>query len=146
MTLPKQLPVRLTFADYGRNRYFEVIPPGVTLDEVMTGDYWVHVRKRLRVNDVMEVVAADGSFDADLRILSINQASGDIRFRVLRNVAGTPADAAKPVPAERYEAKHKRLGQWHIIEKATGAVVVDGLSKDEAVAEKARLEDVRKAA
>lgn len=146
MALPKNLPVRLELADFGRNRYFEMTAPGVTLEDVMSGDYWVHVRKALRVNDILETVAADGAFDAELRILSVNQASGAMVFRVLRNIKGAVGAVAKSSGADRFTIKHDKFGKYQIIERKTGRVVVDGLDKASTEAEKARLEEERQTA
>ena len=146
MTMPKTLPIRLKRAEFERNVYFEVVPPGTTIEDVMSGDFWVHVRKTIRVNDVIEAVAADGSFDADLRVVSINLASGAMAFRVLRNVTGKPSAVVKPQGAERFKVQHVRFGQYAILELKTGAKVADGLDKEAAVAEKARLEAERQAA
>ena len=139
-------PVRLKRAEFERNVYVEVVPPGVTLEDVMQGDYWVHVRKSIRVNDIIEVMAADGAFDAEIRVLSINQLSGAMTFRVLRSFVGKPGAIAKPQSGERFEVKHDKFGRYKIFERKTGAVVADGLDKAGAEAERLRLEDERQAA
>lgn len=146
MALPKNPPTRLKRSEFEVNRYFVMIEPGVTLDDVMTGDYWMHVRKVLRVNDVIEAVAGDGSFDAELRILSINQNSGAMTFRVLRNTVGKAGPIAKSVAEDRFELKHAGFAKYRITERKTGTVVVDGVDKATAESEKARLEAERVAA
>jgi len=146
MNTAKNLPLRLKRTEFESNSYFEVIAPGVTLEEVMSGDFWVHVRNNFRVHDVIVAVAADGAFDAELRITSLNKVSGDIRFRLLSNVKGQAGAVVKSQPAERFEIKHRGAGRFAIVERKTGDIAADGLDKDTAAAEKAKMEAERQAA
>lgn len=141
----RKLPLKLERAEFRRTCYFHMAVQGVPLAEVMKGDYWVHVRNRFQPNDLIEVVAEDGAYDAVIRILSINTKSGAMTFRVLSNVVGKAMPVAR-VTTDRFEIKDRKFGNWSIYEIQTGTEVVKGLSKDEAVAEKARLEGERKAA
>ena len=128
------------------NRYTEISAPGETLESVMNADKWINVRKQFRINDVIEVIAADGSFEADIRVIAINQMSGAIKFRVIRHVAGEPVKAGSAMTTDRYEIKHAGFGRWRVHERETGAVVADGLDKEGAEAAKAEAELSRKAA
>ena len=127
-------PVRLTRAEQVRTVYFEVIPEGVSLEQALMADYWQHVRRFLRLYDIFELVAADGSFDAKARLTYINNVTGEMRFRLLSNVQAE-AGAAQFVPAksDRFEVKHRGHGTWGVFEKQTGNMVADGLSKEVAV-------------
>ena len=122
------LPIRLKACEEVHGRYFEVIPPGFSFAEVMTGDFWVHVRRRLKLYDVIEVVAADGSFDCDIRVVSLNQLTGIVWFKVLREVHG----GAVAVPShvdDRYAVKHQHFGKYAVIERTTGIVIAEGIDK-----------------
>lgn len=151
----KDLPVRLRRAEEERSKYSHVIPPNTPLEHVMTSDYWVHVKNYLALNDVIEVIAADGTYDADIRVISLNKVTGIIKFRLIRNVVLDANAEALPkpgtleagnLPSGRYQVKRGFASQFKIIERATGNIVADGLDKQSADAECARLEAERKAA
>ena len=69
-------------AEFVRTIHFAPIPAGVTLDMVLKPPFWAHHVNRLQVNDVIEAVSEDGSFDAELRVVA--KAPGFARVRVLR--------------------------------------------------------------
>ena len=145
--MPVNQPTVIFRIEQKSSHYFHMVPPGIALAEVMASDFWVHVRQNFRVNDVIDAVAADGAFDVSLRVVSLNHASGIIKFRTLRMIAA-PEGAAVVMPdaAERYEVRHVGHGQFKIIERATGKLVADGMTKADAVTEKDRLELERVAA
>jgi len=141
----RRLPLKLERAEFCRTHYFHMVAEGVPLAEVLNGDYWIHVRKQFRLNDTIEIVAEDGVFDVLVRILSINLMSGAMTFRVLRYIEGKVEPVAR-VKSDRFEIKGRGFGKYSIFELKTGAEVVKGITKDEAVVEKARLEAERQAA
>lgn len=145
--MPTFQPIRLNREETMHTRYFVVVPEGVPLADVMTGDFFVNVRNSLRPHDMISAVAADGSFDAEFRVVSINRISGVIKFRLLRNAV---IDAEKVQASDdiedRYDVKHAGHGSYSVIEKATGNKVIEGLDKESAHAEKTRLETMRRAA
>lgn len=144
-------PTNLLRAEYVRSVYAVIVPEGVTLDEVKKPDFWVHVRTQMRANDIIEAQAADGSFDAAFRVMSISAVTGMMTFRMLWEapVTAVPLSVVKPSsPAgeARYEVRHKGHGKYIVIETFTGNIVSDGLSKEDAEHEKAILETQRNAA
>ena len=119
-----------------------------TLVQVMSDEFWIHVHKSLRANDMITAVATDGSYDVDFRITSIiptgPNTAPKFTFRLLREA---PASAlAQVIPAtprgssDRYEVKKGWAGKWRLIDQMTGNVVCDGVSKDVAEAKKIELE------
>jgi hypothetical protein len=142
----KTSPTRLRRAEEVRSVYFEVVPDGMTLADAMSADFWQHVRKALRLYDVFEVVAADGSFDASFRLTYINNMTGEMRFRLLVLVEGDgTAQAYVPKGGDRFVVTHKGFGRYAVIEKATGTLVADGLTKEIAVETASKAEAARKA-
>ena len=129
------LPLRLKRSDYEHTRYFELIPPGTTLETAMSPQYWEHVRVGMRIYDEIELVAADGSFDALVRVVHIDSRSGALAFRVLNHVVGegktVSVAAVKESPVE---LKHRGHGKWAVLERGSGKLLLDGVSKDEALA------------
>lgn len=140
-------PLRLRRSEEVRSTYFEVLPEGMKLEDAMNSDFWNNVRKKLRLYDLIEVVAADGSFDALIRVINLNLVTGEINFRVLSNVEGSPeVQAYVPAGSDRFEVKSRGFGRYAVIEKATGAMVADGLSKVKAIETAMAAEAQRKAA
>lgn len=141
----RRLPLKLERAEFCRTPYFHMVTEGIPLSEVLKGDYWIHVRKHFKPNDTIEILAEDGAYDAVVRVLSINLMSGAMTFRALRYVEGNLVPVVR-VASDRFEVKSRGSGKYSIFELKTGAEVVKGITKDEAVAEKARLEAERQAA
>jgi hypothetical protein len=51
-----------------RRVYYAVIPKGLTVSDILIPSLWQQVAPDLRVSDLIEVVAEDGSFDGLLRV------------------------------------------------------------------------------
>lgn len=135
MTVRSPAPHKVLRADFERSRYFTVVPVGVALSEVMSSAFWVHVWKQFRANDVIEAVAADGSFDAEFRILSI-KADGTMTFRLLRETAAPAVKVASGAKRDvRFETKHYGHGKYRVLDTLSGDVKADGLDKVAAEAE-----------
>lgn len=124
-------------------RYTEFVEPGTTLSMVMAPDYWTHVRAVLRVHDVIECIAMDGSFEADLRVTQIRDTYP--RFRIIREIHDE-AGSSVASQAGIYTVQHFGRGVWGVTEKSTGDRIAEGFDKAGAEAELLRLEGQRKAA
>lgn len=144
-------PQRLLRSEYQLTRYFHIAAPGVSLEQVMASTYWVHVRNQFRANDIVEVRAADGAYDAEIRLLSIT-ADGNMKFCVLHywqeQVAASrqPVAPIKMASVDHYTIHHKGFAKYELIEKETGIIVADGLDKATAEEQKTKLEAARAAA
>lgn len=134
-----KMPTRLWPKGQKWAEYNEIVEPGFSLDTVMSRDYWIHVHQNLRPFDVISVVAADGSFDADIRLIS--KTPTEMKFRLIRG-----GETAQKVAISRDEAKdrftvtHRGRGSYGVQEKVTGNFVAEGLDKESAEAERERLE------
>lgn len=135
--------------EQARTHYFFPIPAGTPLSMVLSSDYWVHLRGKFRLYDVIEVVAEDGSFEATARIVSLNKMTGVIVFRVLSQ--WQPSET--PVPLTETKAMRFKAAwivgnrSWSVQEIQTGKYVAEGLAdKPAAEAEAVRLDQERKAA
>lgn len=140
MTIGLKLPTRLWPHGQKWAEYNEVVPAGIPLSAVMSRDYWVHVQTRLSPLDVINCVAEDGSFDVSIRLLSKTPVA--MKFRLIREAA---IDEATPIsrgdkPSRYRVSSGGRAGGWRVQEIATGQLVAEGLDKESAEAEHARLE------
>lgn len=134
-----KVPTRLWPKGQKWAEYNEIVEPGFPLSVVMSRDYWIHVHQTLRPFDVITVVAADGSFDADIRL--VLKTSTEMKFRLIR---GGETEQRAPISRdetrERFTVTHRGRGSYGVQEKTTGHFVAEGLDRESADAEKARLE------
>jgi hypothetical protein len=57
---------------YAHGERFLITDPGVTAQHVVDPNFWVHLAEKLMMHDRIEVLAADGSFDMDLRVVALD--------------------------------------------------------------------------
>jgi hypothetical protein len=96
------LPTKIARNDYGLTRHFLPVNAGVTPEHVVDPDFWVHLSRGFKVFDEIAVVATDGTFDLDLRVVAIDPRGLWTQVRVLRLWEGKTADSA---PAGQYPDK-----------------------------------------
>jgi predicted pyridoxine 5'-phosphate oxidase superfamily flavin-nucleotide-binding protein len=85
MSIPTNLlPALIETADYATTAWFLKTLPGVTAEHVVDPEFWQHLAKKLKVNHLITVVAADGRFDIDLRVVAIDPRFAWAQVRVLR--------------------------------------------------------------
>ena len=136
-------PIRLHPAPFSYTRYFVPVAPGVTLEDVLASEFWVHVAKALRVHDVAEIVALDGSFEADLRLVAKGTS---LKWRIIREYRAEVAEAIEqPAAAARFETKHVGKGVYNVVDKLTGSPVSEGHDKAGAEEVRVKLEAERQA-
>ena len=97
-------------ADFIRNHYALMVPVGYTLDDLLLPEAWLHATKLKRF-DRVEVIAVDGSFDADLRVEMVGQ--GFCQMRVLR--AWFPElESASEVAAAGARVGFSPMSKWRV--------------------------------
>lgn len=141
---PMQMPMRLDRAEHQRTTYFLSVAPGVPLAAVMTSDFFAHVRKDIRLHDLFEVVAQDGSYEALFRCVALNKAAGSVRFRLLskwEEQASAQPVAVMTTAEPRYKGAWNPGRKYHVVQEiATGDTVAEPFaSLAEAKAEAERL-------
>ena len=124
--------------------YKFILPLGTTLEDAMASETWVHVIRQLRVDDIVTVIAADRSFDTDLRVTDVFPDRGEIRFMVIREIPKKQTKVS--ASGVRFDVKHAGHGKWRIIDTASNEIVSDNLSRDAAEFEAAELNAPAKAA
>lgn len=99
-----------------------VVPPGITLDMVRRPDYWRNLVKecgQTRTSgkpsyNKIEVIAEDGTWEADLRVLSA--ADGLVQTRLLRLWEPDAKPGRKPMVPEGYTVEHIRDNGWRALD------------------------------
>jgi hypothetical protein len=133
-----KIPARLLPIPQVWNEYAQVVPVGVSLEEVLSRDYWRLVESQLKPLDRLHLVAEDRSFDALVR-LDEKKVSG-LKFTVLRLHEAEPATPIRRESmAGKYRIQNGGSAGWQVIDTSNHKAVADGLSKDDAEAERRRL-------
>jgi hypothetical protein len=123
MNIPIQLlPIRIgrtQLAEFARASYFILARPGVTPDHIVDPDFWVNWASTLKINDRIEVVAADGSFDMEVRVVALDPRGLWARVRPLRIAEGKIPVSSSPTgqypDAEGYIVEFSDHHRWRII-------------------------------
>jgi hypothetical protein len=120
-------------AHQARNVYFVTVPKGMTPEDVEDGKAWSHLHYALKVNDMIEVVAEDGSFDGVVRVI----ARGDHGVSVRIVNMAIYADAGQPsADAGAFMAASVSWGgpaqKWRIVMPDGFVAARDFATKDEA--------------
>ena len=118
-------------------RYFA--PSGVTLDMCQRPDFWRNVTKELgqqRVNgrhawNKIEILAEDGTWEAELRVLSVS--AGLVHTRLLREWHAAVKPGRRPQVPDGYQIEHIPNNGWRVL-GPNGAPVATNLPvEDEAI-------------
>lgn len=143
-------------ADYARRYYHITAPAGVEVSDLLRGTFWSHHVARFDIGDLIDVLAADGSFDIQLRVVAIDPVLRTVRMR-LRMVAPdlmpmvkeaaprsapvpSTEPAAIPMPGESdmfpgFKIDFAPKQRWRVIRRGDGAMLKkDIVSKAEAEA------------
>lgn len=79
-------------ADYKRQSWFEVLPPGITFEDLFDPKLWGNFTGKLKKYDIVRVCAEDGSFDVELTVRAIDV--GGIHMQVFPHFRGKSGEAA----------------------------------------------------
>jgi len=114
-------------------------PPGVTLDDCKRPDYWRNVVRECAQSryagrsswNRIEIIAEDGTWEAELRILSA--ADGLVTTRVIREWSAPKQVGRKPSVPDGYVIEHIPNNGWRALD-SHGAVVSERLPiEDDAI-------------
>lgn len=129
------MPVRRSrlFAEHVRLTHFAEIPAGVSLETTLNPAFWQHYVSIMNKNDLVELVAEDGSFDALARVT--DKATGFVKLRILRSwhdeeAAALPDEtgALEPQELPRLELVRRGSGKgWRIL-GINGEVYKEGVT------------------
>lgn len=94
---------RMRKREFATDHWFLEVGPSITLEQLMNPDFWVHLTKKLKVYDRVEVVAENGLLDVDLRVVAVDKRDPPTwaKMRVLRN---SQSEIHEPLPAPTEEA------------------------------------------
>jgi hypothetical protein len=96
------LPTRSLRSEYAHARHDISVKPGVTPAHCRNPDFWVHLAAKFRLHDVIEIIAEDGSFEMDLRVIARDSHEAPLWVRV-RPIRFCGADGI-PLPSDLPDA------------------------------------------
>jgi hypothetical protein len=118
-------------AEFVRHTYVVLPPAGTTLDAMLKPEYWVHVSKRLRPWDLIEVHSEDGTWFAELIVRSTG--TGVARVAVKSHIEFKDGSAGMPdgVSLAGHEIKWRGRAAWGVVRLSDAAVLKSGLATKE---------------
>ena len=114
-----------------------VAPAGITLDHCQRPDYWRNVIREVGQQRVpgrhsfnrIEILAEDGTWEAELRVMSVDQ--GLVQTRLLREWKAAGKPGRKPALPDGYEIEHLSNAGWRALDP-NGGIVTTGKTTEEA--------------
>lgn len=117
--------------------YNEIVPAGVSLKAVMTLAYWGDRARQFRPFDVVNCMAEDGSFDAQIRFLS--RTSDAISFRVIHLAECADGDAIQRESLAQRFVVVRTNDVCSVFDNFRRAILATGLDERSAEAERQRI-------
>ena len=105
-------------ADYNRTYYHLTVSPDVSVkDDILRPGFWAHHAQNLQVNDLIDIVSADGGLDMQVRVTG--KGIGMVQMRVLRlwqreEQAQKPEETDIEVPAG-YKVNFAPKTLWRVM-------------------------------
>lgn len=125
MAAYKLSPAKLQPAEHYRTRYAAIVDDGTTADDLQRPEFWCHVANKLRQMDVIEVLAEDSSYFAELLVLKTG--IGFAKVLLLRKV-----DLEEHAPEEdggivavQWKGPHRKHA---VIRKSDGEILKDSFA------------------
>lgn len=102
---------QMAVAEYARQDLIVTPEQGTTIEEMQAPEYWVHIARRLRPMDRIEVRPADGMWWAELLVRVVETMA--VRVHVLRlEVFGRTEGMTEIDIPDGYSVEHRGLEQW----------------------------------
>lgn len=86
--LPAKALSRSDCTDYKTTSYVETLPPTVAFNDIFNPLFWAHHKNKLRINDMIRLIANDRSFDIDVTVAHVSRGGVTVELRGGRLPAG----------------------------------------------------------
>jgi hypothetical protein len=128
---PRLNAARFALAEHKRVTHYATVEHGTEFAALLDPAYWTHVAKLVKPLDRIEAVAEDGSWFGELLVVG----AGNNEVRTVR-LAFVALDDVKPAEMETktHAVEWRGPALWGVVRKADKAVLVEKLSKTDAVA------------
>lgn len=116
-----------------------IAPVGHTIEMLQEPSYFGHnirecARSRLAGRHAwnrIEVIAEDGSFEVELRVVSVDADARHVHTRIIRQWPEAKRSAAPP--PEGYTVEHVQGNGWRALDRNAGTVTEKRATRDEAL-------------
>lgn len=118
-------------ASYAFSSYAANVETGVTLDDCMKPEFWMHVADKLRPSDKIHVYSADQTFYAELLVLRVNRVEAETAL--INHVDLTKATHGATLGDELSKYDISFAGptyKWRVTHKASKDVIKDGFDNE----------------
>lgn len=115
---------QLHSAEFARTVFAAVVPPEDSLDVILEPEYWMHVARKLRKNDRVEVNTRDGSYFAELMVVSTGLTW--VRMAVLRHIDLTKLKVKGKPKDDLYAKFGSEATQFRVLSRKSKTVIKDG--------------------
>jgi hypothetical protein len=119
-------------AEFVRPVYCATIPIGTLPDDLLKPEYWAHVATHLRPWARIEARAEDGTWFADLLVLSVDRTWARVRMLGRYNLTSQDVALTQSEQITGFEVKWRGAAKWSVIRKADSAVLKEGMDREEA--------------
>ena len=113
----------VALAEHARLVYRINVPPSVPLDRVMEPDYLKHIAERLKPGFIVEALAQDGKWFAELLVRKVGKE--EVHCWCIRSVDLEASQEAAPA-ADEYAVKFGGAHKWRVIRLSDNEVMHHG--------------------
>jgi hypothetical protein len=109
------LPHELARADHGFSRYTITVRNGMTLEEALQPEAWTHTCNRFKLYDEIRLIAADGSYRAEVIVTRLRKMTESFRVQLISKTMlaeVTPEGSAAP---KGYIVNHTPKTKWRVL-------------------------------
>lgn len=124
----KLVPHLLKEAETRHSTYEIVLEEGTSLEDALKSEFWVHVARRLRVRDQIQLHAFDGTWYAELLVRGATPLSTTVGL--IRKIEFEPKSdrgAAERETVPGFTIKARGAAKWCAIRDADKEIMVSGL-------------------
>lgn len=129
----KLIPHLLRESDTRHSTYEIVLEEGTTLEDTLKSEFWVHVSRRLRVRDQIQLHAFDGSWYAVLLVRAATPLSTTVGLISRTDFEPKASKSVERETVPGFTIKARGAAKWCAIRDADKEIVVTGLDTYESV-------------
>lgn len=121
-------------AEFVRPVYCATIPRGTEPEDLLKPEYWAHVATHLRPWARIEARAEDGTWFAEYIVLSVDRTWARVKMLGKHNLTNRDValSKAEQISNSGFEVKWRGGAKWSVVRKVDGAVMKEGMERDEA--------------
>lgn len=104
-----------------RRRFFRVLPPGMTDEDVRYPETWSHLVRQVVRHDLITLLAADESWELECCVERVLATGVEVSIR--KKTSRTPIVAATVPAGDGFHADYSFRDGWHIVRQKDGHIL-----------------------